>query len=77
MTAARLERIKEELAWLRMLFTIGIALDASLIAWVAHNYAVIHAILTTLAVTAIAAITVGIIIVFYGAVRRFRQMENL
>lgn len=72
-----MERIKEELAWLRMLFTVGVALDASLIAWVAHNYAVAHVALTTLAVAAIGAITASVVLVSYGATRRFRQLEDM
>lgn len=35
---ARIDRIKEELGWLKVVFTVSTALNASLIAWLSHNY---------------------------------------
>lgn len=38
MTDARLERIKQELGWLKVLFTVCIAIATSLTAWLAQHY---------------------------------------
>lgn len=32
------DRIKEELGWLKVVFTVSVALAASLIGWLAQNY---------------------------------------
>lgn len=34
----RMERIKEEIGWLKVVFAVAVALDASLVGWLAQNY---------------------------------------
>ena len=36
---ARVERIKEEIGWLKLPFGALVAIDATLIGWLAQNYA--------------------------------------
>ncbi|MDQ3562809.1 MAG: hypothetical protein M3436_01280 [Pseudomonadota bacterium] len=35
---SRADRLKEEIGWLKVAFGIAVALDASLVAWLAENY---------------------------------------
>jgi len=42
---ARIDKIKEEIGWLKVLFAILIATDISLIAWLVENYGKTHPIL--------------------------------
>ena len=35
---ARIDKIKEEIGWLKVIFAISIATDISLIAWLVENY---------------------------------------
>ena len=35
---ARIDKIKEEIGWLKIIFTISLATDLSLIAWLVQNY---------------------------------------
>jgi hypothetical protein len=39
MYMSRADRLKEEIGWLKVVFGIAVALDASLVAWLAQNYA--------------------------------------
>ena len=36
---SKADRLKEEIGWLKVAFAIAVALDASLVAWLAQNYA--------------------------------------
>jgi hypothetical protein len=39
------DRIKEEIGWLKVVFAVCVALDASLVAWLAQNYATANPII--------------------------------
>jgi len=36
---SRADRIGEEIGWLKVIFAVRVALDASLVAWLAQNHA--------------------------------------
>ncbi|HBQ44472.1 MAG TPA: hypothetical protein DD716_02320 [Thiomicrospira sp.] len=38
-------RIKEELAWLKMVFAIIVAISISILAWMAQNYQTTHVVI--------------------------------
>jgi hypothetical protein len=70
------ERIKEEIGWLKVVFALAAAADASLIAWIAQNYDSVRTVIMAIAVTA-ALILSGI--VFYVtrvAYRRLGELED-
>lgn len=73
---AKLDRIKEELGWLKVVFTVSTALDAALIAWLAHYYTRAAQSLVVLAALAVIAITAVIIGVNHAALRRFSALED-
>ncbi|MGH8569965.1 MAG: hypothetical protein ACREXU_18655 [Gammaproteobacteria bacterium] len=71
------ERIKELLGWLKVVFVALVAIDVSLIAWLAQNFRTADAMLVVLAVIAVACITAGIVGINHAALRRIAQLENL
>ena len=58
------ERIKELIGWLKIVFAALVAIDVSLIAWLAQNVRTADAVSVGLAVIAVACITAGIVGVF-------------
>lgn len=71
---ARLDRLKEEIGWLKIVFTLSVALDASLVAWIARNYASTNTVL--LGAGLVAAIVLAGIVVFVNR-RAYRQIDQL
>ncbi|MEK6807101.1 MAG: hypothetical protein AABY95_10695 [Pseudomonadota bacterium] len=71
------ERIKETLGWLKVVFAALVAIDVSVIAWLAQNFRTADAVLIVLAVSAVAGTTVAIVGVNHAAFRRLAQLEKL
>jgi hypothetical protein len=76
------ERIKELLGWLKIAFAALVAIDVSLIAWLAQNFRTADAVSVGLAFIAVACITAGIVGAFpilngHAAFRRIAQLEDL
>lgn len=71
------ERIKETLGWLKVVFAALVAIDVSLIAWLAQSFRSTDAVLVVLALIAVAGTTAGIVAVNHAAFRRIAQLENL
>ncbi len=59
---SKVDRIKEEIGWLKIVFAVSIALDASLVAWLAQNYTTANQIIV--AAGFLAALTLAAVIVF-------------
>jgi hypothetical protein len=74
---SRAERIKEEIGWLKLVFGGFIAVDVSLVAWLAQNYKVADTYLLVLAVAAIIAVTVVLVAVNRSAFKRMARLEDL
>ena len=51
---AKLDRLKEEIGWLKLVFGILVAIDASLVGWLAQNYATANRMLVVSGVIATA-----------------------
>ncbi|TMH40793.1 MAG: hypothetical protein E6H54_18465 [Betaproteobacteria bacterium] len=75
--AGNVDSAKEELGWLKVLFAVFAAVDASLIAWIARNY--IQANRVVLVLTAVGAIAATAFLLWmnYTAYRKIRQLETL
>lgn len=71
------ERIKEELAWLKVVFAIGVAVDVSLIAWLAQNYTSANSVTLFMAFIVIIGLTVGAVLVNHVVYRLLRKLEKL
>jgi hypothetical protein len=71
------ERLKEEIGWLKLVFGGFIAVDVSLVAWLAQNYKATDTHLLVLAVAAIIAVTVVLVAVNRSAFKRMARLEDL
>lgn len=71
---SKAERLKEEIGWLKVVFTVCVALDASLVAWLAQNYATANPVLV--AVGSLASVLLALVVVFVNR-RAYRRLEEL
>lgn len=74
---SKLDSAREELGWLKVVFAVVVAIDASLIAWVAQAHDSGRAVLFIMAFLAIASLTGLIVWLNRIAYRRIRELENL
>lgn len=72
---SKADRIKEELAWLKVVFGVFAVIDVSLVAWLAQNYDHAAAVLTTFAFVGVIFATGTVIWVNRAAIQRFKDME--
>ena len=71
----RAERIKEEIGWLKVMFAVAVALDASLVGWLAQN----DTTSTPLFIPGVVAAVVLAVVVAYVnhlAYRRLKELED-
>jgi 4-hydroxybenzoate polyprenyltransferase len=73
---ATLDGAKEELGWLKVIFAVSAAIDASLIAWLAQKYNSGDRVLVVLAFIGALALTVYGARINTLAYRRIRQLES-
>ena len=74
---AKLDSAKEEIGWLKVVFAVLAALDASLIAWVAQADEAASVIWVTMACAAIVALTAGVIWINRSAYSTIREPGGL
>jgi hypothetical protein len=71
------DRLKEEIGWLKVVFAVLAAIDASLMGWLAQNYTTASRLLVVAGTAATVAITVGIVRINRLAYRRIKQLEDV
>ncbi len=71
---ARIDKLKEEIGWLKVIFAILIATDISLIAWMVENYGKANPFLFLLGL--IVAILIALVIVWINNIT-YRKINNL
>jgi PP-loop superfamily ATP-utilizing enzyme len=74
---SKLDRLKEELGWLKVVFAVSAAIDASLVAWLAQAYTTATTTLVVVALVAAACLSVFLLWINRAAYRRMRELENL
>lgn len=74
---SKADRIKEALGWLKVVFVALVAVDVSLIAWLAQNFKSADTILVILAFVAVICTTVAVVGVNHAAYKRIAELENL
>lgn len=74
---AKLDRIREEIGWLKLVFGVLVAIDASLIAWIAHNYATAEQSLLAMALLGACSLSGAILWINRRAYRRIEELEDL
>jgi len=74
---SKLDRLKEELGWLKVVFAVSAAIDASLVAWLAQAYTTATTTLVVVAITAAACLSALLLWINRAAYRRMRELEDL
>ena len=74
---AKLDSAKEELGWLKVLFAVFVAMDASLIAWTSQTYETASGLLLAAASAAMVALSAGAFWINRSAYRKIRELETL
>ena len=74
---AQIDKLKEEIGWLKVIFAILIATDISLIAWLAQNYGKSPSFLLTIGLVVAVLVTLIIIWINNVAYRKIDKLEEL
>jgi len=74
---AKLDELKEEIGWLKVLFGILTAIDISLLGWLAQHYNDTSIYLLVTAVIIIITVTIGIILVNKIAYSKIKELRDL
>ena len=72
----RVDRIKEEIGWLKVPFGLLAVVDASLLGWLAQSYTKANPVLLAAASVAAIVVTSGIFQINRIAYRRFDDLEE-
>jgi len=73
---AKIDGLKEEIGWLKIIFGTLIAIDASLIGWLGEHYASASRTLVVIAILAAAVVTSAVVGVNHLAYHRMQQLEG-
>jgi len=73
----KLDKAKEELGWLKVIFTIAVATNLSLMAYLAQNYKIHDLIFSIINGVAIILVTLVIIIVNKKAYKKIDEIGEL
>ncbi len=73
---AKIDRLKEEIGWLKLVFGILVAIDASLVGWLAQSYASANPVLLVGGVIATAVVTLGVVRINRIAYHRMKELED-
>ena len=74
---AHIDKVKEEIGWLKVVFAILLAADISLVAWGIQNYQKASPLLLTIGLIAAFLVTLTIIFVNNVAYRKINKLEDL
>lgn len=74
---AHIDKVKEEIGWLKVVFAILLAADISLVAWGVQNYQKASPLLLTIGLIAAFLVTLTIILVNKVAYRKINKLEDL
>ena len=74
---AQIDKLKEEIGWLKVVFAILIATDISLIAWLAQNYRKTTPLLLIIGLVVAFLVTLIIIWINNVAYRKIDELEEL
>lgn len=74
---SKADSLKEAIGWLKLMFGLLVAIDISLIAWLAQNYARAQSILLIMAWVAIIATSAAIAWVCAAAYRRINELQDV
>lgn len=73
---ARIDRLKEEIGWLKVPFGLLVVVDASLLGWLAQSYSTASAVVVFAASIASIAVTAAVFWMNRVAYRRIADLEE-
>ncbi|MEA1983415.1 MAG: hypothetical protein U9N39_07715 [Campylobacterota bacterium] len=73
----KLDKLKEELGWLKVVFGVFIATDLSIIAWLVQKYETQSELLSIISGMAIIVITFAIVLVNKSAYKKIDEIGEL
>ncbi len=73
---SKIDRIKEELGWLKIVFAIFVTIDVSLVAWLAQSYNRTSNILVVFGFSAVVVLTFVVVWINRAAMQRFKELEE-
>ncbi len=74
---SEIDKVKEEISWLKVLFGLLVAIDVSLIGWIAQNFFTTFFVLRSLAIIAAILVTFFIVMVNRRAYRKIDKLGEL
>ena len=74
---AYIDKVKEEIGWLKIIFAISIATDISLIAWLIQSYGKVRLLLSILGALGALLIMFTIVWINRIAYRKIDELEEL
>ena len=74
---AKADKAREELGWLKVVFTVCAAVDASVLGWLGQKYSSANVVLVVAAGLVAAGLTAYVAWMNTVAYRRIRELENL
>jgi len=74
---AKIDRLKEEIGWLKVVFGVLVAIDATLLGWLAQNYARAGGLLVLAGTMAIIVLSFVIVRINRLAYGRIEELENV
>ena len=74
---SELDKVKEEIGWLKVLFGVLIAVDISLIAWLTQNYEKASCMMLVLCLVAVSIVTIALIWINRSAYKKIDELEEL
>lgn len=73
---AKIDRLKEEVGWLKVVFGVLVAIDASLLGWLAQNYDGTSRLLVLVGSGVAVVVTYAVVRVNRLAYRRIEELED-
>lgn len=74
---SEIDKIKEEIGWLKVLFGLLVVIDVSIIGWSAQNFSNTPVLLIVVAAVLVVLITCAIIVVNRRAYRKIDELGDL
>jgi 4-hydroxybenzoate polyprenyltransferase len=74
---AKIDKLKEEIGWLKVIFGVLVAIDATLLGWLAQNYTSAGRLLVLAGTAATVVLSFAVVRVNRLAYRRMEELEEV
>jgi F0F1-type ATP synthase assembly protein I len=74
---SKIDEIKENIGWLKIIFGLLTAVDVSLLGWLAQNYKIAEPLIIIMTLLLIIVSTAGIIVINKKAYKKIRELGDL